>query len=99
MMMKHITFYSSFYKYLSSFINNKNLSMGGWGWESTLDVQAVHGMAPGASILLVLCNSATDSDLSTSLKYASLHAGIISPSLFSFLLLPLSLPLSLLLSV
>lgn len=30
-----------------------NATMGGWAIETTLDVEVAHGMAPGASILLV----------------------------------------------
>ena len=55
-------------------------STGGWELEESLDVEWAHAMAPGASIMLVEANSASDSDLLAAVKYASAHANVVSMS-------------------
>ena len=52
----------------------------GWGLETSLDVQWVHAIAPGAKILLVEANSASYSDLLTAVDYAKTHASVVSMS-------------------
>ena len=46
----------------------------GWGLEVALDVEWAHAIAPGATILLVEANSASESDLLTAVKYAATQA-------------------------
>ena len=55
-------------------------SSGGWELEESLDVEWAHAMAPGANIMLVEANSASDSDLLAAVKYASAHANVVSMS-------------------
>ena len=55
--------------------------------ETALDVQSVHAFAPGANILLVVCNSADLNDLFAGVKYAVQHAGILTPYFTCFLFL------------
>src|SRR5262249_10695982 len=52
----------------------------GWSTEIALDVEWAHAVAPGASILLVEANSATDTDLLAAVDYASAHASVVSMS-------------------
>ena len=54
----------------------------GWGFETSLDVQWVHAMAPDATIDLVVASSDYLSDLFTAVYYAghSLHAQVVSMS-------------------
>jgi len=52
----------------------------GWGSEVALDVQTVHSVAPGASILLVVANSASTTDLLIAVQYAKAHADYVSMS-------------------
>ncbi len=55
-------------------------STGGWEMEEALDVEWAHAIAPGANIILVAANSASDSDLLAGVKYASAHANVVSLS-------------------
>lgn len=52
----------------------------GWGLETSLDVQWVHAIAPGAKILLVEANSSSYSDLLAAVDYAKKHASVVSMS-------------------
>jgi hypothetical protein len=53
---------------------------GGWGVEIALDVEWAHAMAPGANILLVEANSASD-DLYTAVDYARNAPGVSAISM------------------
>jgi subtilase family serine protease len=48
----------------------------GWAAEISLDVEWAHGMAPGARILLVEANAATNADLLAAVNYARRAAGV-----------------------
>ncbi|MFO1021076.1 MAG: fibronectin type III domain-containing protein [Planctomycetales bacterium] len=48
----------------------------GWEGETALDVEWAHAIAPGASILLVEANSASDADLFAAVDYARHVAGV-----------------------
>ncbi|HEV3416751.1 MAG TPA: fibronectin type III domain-containing protein [Pirellulales bacterium] len=48
----------------------------GWEGETALDVEWAHAVAPGANILLVEANSASDSDLFAAVNYARNAAGV-----------------------
>jgi len=54
----------------------------GWGFETSIDVQWVHALAPDATIDLVVASSDYFSDLFTAVYYAghSLHAQVVSMS-------------------
>jgi subtilase family serine protease len=51
-----------------------------WSYESHIDVEWAHAVAPGAKILLVEANTNAIVDLFAALDYAKLHAGYISNS-------------------
>ncbi len=53
---------------------------GGWGMETSLDVEWAHAMAPGAKILLVEANSSNESDLLAGVSYAAQNANVVSMS-------------------
>jgi len=53
---------------------------GGWSLETALDVQSVHLFAPGAKIVLVVCNSADLNDLMEGVQIAQQKADYISMS-------------------
>lgn len=53
----------------------------GWAGEITLDVEWAHATAPGANILLVEANSASDSDLYTAVRYAEKQPGVVAVSM------------------
>lgn len=59
---------------------NRIKSNSGWGLETSLDIQWVHAIAPGAKILLVEANSASYTDLLTAVDYAKTHASVVSMS-------------------
>lgn len=48
----------------------------GWEGETALDVEWAHAIAPGANILLVEANSASDTDLFAAVNYARNVAGV-----------------------
>jgi autotransporter-associated beta strand protein len=48
----------------------------GWALEISLDVQWAHALAPGASILLVEANSASNSDMYAAVDYARNQPGV-----------------------
>ncbi|HEV2968765.1 MAG TPA: fibronectin type III domain-containing protein [Pirellulales bacterium] len=48
----------------------------GWEGETALDVEWAHAIAPGANILLVEANSASDTDLFAAVNYARNAAGV-----------------------
>ncbi len=52
-----------------------------WALETSLDVEWAHAMAPKANILLVLANSASDSDLFTAINTARRYAGVSAISM------------------
>jgi subtilase family serine protease len=52
-----------------------------WCEETTLDVEAVHAIAPGAKILVVLAHDDISNGLLIAANYAGLHAGILSTPL------------------
>ncbi len=52
----------------------------GWGMETDLDIEWAHAIAPGANILLVVANSASEGDLLTAVDYANSHANVVSMS-------------------
>jgi subtilase family serine protease len=54
----------------------------GWYGEQTLDIEAVHGMAPDASVRFVAAASCSDADLANALAYVVDHhlASIVSDS-------------------
>jgi hypothetical protein len=47
----------------------------GWGLEISLDVEWAHAIAPGAKILFVGADSATDTDLDAAVRYAATTGG------------------------
>lgn len=49
---------------------------GGWGVETSLDVEWAHVIAPGARILLVEASSASDTDLNAAINTARNYAGV-----------------------
>jgi len=51
-----------------------------WALEVAIDVQSAHAFAPGAKILLVVCNSASFSDLMVGVEYAKNNADYVSMS-------------------
>ena len=51
-----------------------------WSVETSLDVETVHAMAPGAAILLVEAASSWDNDIFAAESYAIAHAGYVSSS-------------------
>ena len=53
----------------------------GWAGEIELDVEWAHAIAPGASILLVEANSASDTDLMNAVDYARNYAGVVAVSM------------------
>ncbi|HKI34842.1 MAG TPA: hypothetical protein VKA46_23495 [Gemmataceae bacterium] len=53
----------------------------GWAGEIELDVEWAHAMAPGASLLLVEANSASDSDLMNAVNYARQQPGVVTVSM------------------
>ena len=53
----------------------------GWAGEISLDVEWAHAIAPGANILLVEANSASDSDLMTAVAYAAKQPGVVAVSM------------------
>jgi hypothetical protein len=53
----------------------------GWAGEIELDVEWAHAMAPGASILLVEANSASDTDLMAAVNYARQQPGVVTVSM------------------
>jgi subtilase family serine protease len=53
---------------------------GSWAQEIALDVEWAHAIAPGAKILLVEANSASDSDLLAAVDYGRQHASVVSMS-------------------
>lgn len=52
----------------------------GWADETTLDVEWVHAMAPGAKILLVIAPTANDSDLFPAIALAAKTPGVVAVS-------------------
>ena len=48
----------------------------GWEGETALDVEWAHAIAPGANILLVEANNASDSNLFAAVNYARQQAGV-----------------------
>ncbi len=60
---------------------NYTTSVGAWALETALDVQWVHALAPGASILLVEANSASFSDLMAAVDYARNVPGVSAVSM------------------
>ena len=52
-----------------------------WATEIALDVEWSHAVAPGANILLVEANSASDYDLMTAVSYASQASGVAAVSM------------------
>src|SRR5271167_4525515 len=53
----------------------------GWEGETALDVEWAHAIAPGANILLVEANSASDSNLFAAVNYARQQAGVSAISM------------------
>jgi subtilase family serine protease len=53
----------------------------GWAGEIELDVEWAHAVAPGASILLVEANSASDTDLIAAVNYARQQPGVVTVSM------------------
>jgi hypothetical protein len=53
----------------------------GWATEISLDVEWAHAVAPGAKILLVEANSATDTDLMNAVNYARQQPGVVAVSM------------------
>jgi VCBS repeat-containing protein len=53
----------------------------GWGLEESLDVEWAHAIAPGANILLVESNSASDTDLLTAVDTARNTPGVVAVSM------------------
>ncbi len=52
----------------------------GWAVETTLDVEWVHAIAPGAKILLVIAPTPSFDDLDAAIVTASMHQGVVSIS-------------------
>jgi subtilase family serine protease len=52
----------------------------GWAFETSLDVEWAHAIAPGAHIVLVEATSPTTTNLFTAIDYAKTHAGFVSMS-------------------
>ncbi len=53
----------------------------GWAGEISLDVEWAHAIAPGANILLVEANSASDTDLLHAIDYARSQSGVVAVSM------------------
>jgi hypothetical protein len=53
----------------------------GWAGEIELDVEWAHAVAPGAGILLVEANSASDTDLMAAVNYARQQPGVVTVSM------------------
>jgi len=53
-----------------------NATPGGWGLETSLDVEWAHSVAPGANILLVESNTENDSDMYAAVQYAAGVSGV-----------------------
>ncbi len=53
---------------------------GNWAFETALDVEWAHAVAPGASIMLVEANSDNILDLLAAATYAGAHANVVSMS-------------------
>jgi hypothetical protein len=53
----------------------------GWGLEEALDVEWAHAIAPGATIMLVEANSASDTDLLAAVDYARNAPGVVAVSM------------------
>ncbi|HEY7327161.1 MAG TPA: S53 family peptidase [Gemmataceae bacterium] len=49
---------------------------GSWGMEESLDVQWAHAMAPGANIVLVEANTASETDLLSAVQWAANQPGV-----------------------
>jgi subtilase family serine protease len=62
----------------SPFSSDANLA--GWATETTLDVEWVHAIAPGAKILLVVAPTNFDSDLFAAIATASATPGVVAIS-------------------
>jgi subtilase family serine protease len=62
----------------SNFSDDPNLA--GWATETTLDVEWVHAIAPGAKILLVIAPTNLDSDLFAAIATASATRGVVAIS-------------------
>jgi subtilase family serine protease len=62
----------------SNFSSDPNLA--GWATETTLDVEWVHAIAPGAKILLVVAPTNMDSDLFPAIATASATPGVVAIS-------------------
>ena len=62
----------------SNFSSDPNLA--GWATETTLDVEWVHAIAPGAKILLVIAPTNFDSDLFPAIAAASATPGVVAIS-------------------
>ena len=60
-----------------------NLPAGNHGWavEIALDVEWSHAIAPGASILLVEANNASNTNLDAAVTYAAKQAGVVAVSM------------------
>jgi fibronectin type 3 domain-containing protein len=56
---------------------------GGWGVETSLDVEWAHALAPGANLLLVEANSANTNDLFAGASYAASQHGTLGVSVIS----------------
>jgi subtilase family serine protease len=56
-------------------------SSGGWELEESLDVEWAHSMAPSANILLVVANSANNSDLFGAVTTAAAQKGVVVVSM------------------
>jgi subtilase family serine protease len=52
-----------------------------WLWETALDVEWAHAIAPGANILLVDANTNSLSDLLTAVDYARHQSGVVAVSM------------------
>ena len=62
----------------SNFSSDPNLA--GWATETTLDVEWVHAIAPGAKVLLVIAPTNFDTDLFAAIATASATPGVVAIS-------------------
>jgi hypothetical protein len=67
----------------SPFFLSSNL-VNSWALEVGLDIQSAHAFAPGARLLLIVCNSDSFNDLMTGVELARANAGILLLFLYCF---------------
>jgi uncharacterized repeat protein (TIGR01451 family) len=65
----------------TNYVQNPQIYPPGWGVEEALDIEWAHAIAPGANILLVEANSASDSDMMAAIDRARNTPGVTTVSM------------------